>query len=176
MTQWDLSVLDWIQAHLRCQVFDAIVPKITFLGEAGWIWILLAVVLLARKKTRPLGLAVGVALLLDLLLCNCLIKPLVARPRPYTFRQIELLVREPRDYSFPSGHTAASFAAAGALLFSRCRNWWAAMLLAVLIALTRLYLYVHYPTDVLAGALLGLLCGFFGAVLEKKKDRTSKNS
>ena len=169
ITNIDLQILDWIQAHLRCGFLDHVVPWITLLGEAGWIWILLAVVLLARKKTRSLGLAVAISLLVDLVLCNLLLKPLVARPRPFTYRpDLNLLVAAPRDFSFPSGHTAASFAAAAALAFAHCRHWRPAMALALLIALSRLYLYVHYPTDVLCGALLGVLCGLIGAAWGKK--------
>lgn len=168
ITEMDLSILDWIQAHLRCGFLDHVVPAITMLGEAGWIWILLAVVLLARKKTRKLGVAVAISLVLDLILCNLLLKPIVARPRPFTFRpELQLLVKAPKDFSFPSGHTAASFAAASALLFSRAKGWVPAMVLAALIALSRLYLYVHYPTDVLCGVLVGILCGLFGAILAK---------
>ena len=104
-----------------------------------------------------------------LLLCNVLLKPLVARPRPYTHRpDIILLIKKLRDYSFPSGHAAASFAAASALAFSYCRHWRPAVVLAVLISLSRLYLYVHYPSDVLCGALLGILCGLIGAFWSKK--------
>ena len=169
ITTIDLSILDWIQNHLRCGLLDKIVPVITMLGEAGWIWILLALCLLIPRKTRKYGLAVSLALVLDLLLCNVLLKPLVARPRPYTHRpDIVLLVKKLRDYSFPSGHAAASFAAASALAFSRWRHWRPAMVLAVLISLSRLYLYVHYPSDVLCGALLGTLCGLIGAFWSKK--------
>ncbi len=169
ITKIDLSILDWIQAHLRCGILDHLVPAITMLGEAGWIWILLAVVLLARKKTRKLGTAVVISLALDLILCNLLLKPIVARSRPFTFRpELTLLVKAPRDFSFPSGHTAASFAAASALLFSESRGWIPAMVLAALIALSRLYLYVHYPTDVLAGVIVGIVCGFLGAILAQK--------
>lgn len=108
------------------------------------------------KKTRAWGIAVSAALLVDLLLCNVLLKPLVARPRPYTFRpELTLLVKAPRDFSFPSGHAAASFAAASALLYSKCRGWIPATALAAAIALSRLYLYVHYPSDVICGAVLG---------------------
>lgn len=177
ITELDLSILDWIQAHLRCGILDRVVPAITMLGEAGWIWILLAVVLLARKKTRKLGAAVAISLVLDLVLCNLLLKPLVARPRPFTFRsELTLLVKAPRDFSFPSGHTAASFAAAAALLFSKSRGWIPAMVLAAAIALSRLYLYVHYPTDVLAGGAVGIACGFFGAILAEKAMKFCKKT
>lgn len=163
MTQLDLMILDWIQAHLRCGFLDFLMPLVTMLGEVGIIWILLALVLLARKDTRPLGLAVAAALAVDVLLCNVIIKPLVARPRPFTLREVALLVPPPKDFSFPSGHTAASFAAVGALWREKSRLRVPALALAIAIALSRLYLYVHYPSDVFAGLLLGLACGFAGS-------------
>jgi undecaprenyl-diphosphatase len=98
------------------------------------------------------------ALALDVLLCNVMLKPLVGRMRPFTVNTgVELLINAPKDFSFPSGHTAASFAAAFALLFVKNKLWIPSMILASLIAFSRLYLYVHYPTDVLAGILLGLI-------------------
>ena len=99
------------------------------------------------------------ALIIDLLLCNVLLKNFVARTRPYDVNTgIQLLVAKLRDYSFPSGHTAASFASAAALYFAGEKKLWKpALVLACLIAVSRLYLYVHYPTDVLAGILLGLI-------------------
>ncbi len=176
MTQLDLSILDWIQAHLRCGVLDAGLPWITALGDYGAFWILLALVLLAVPRTRRLGVAMTAALVLDVVLCNGVLKPLVARPRPFTFRpELELLVAPPRDFSFPSGHTAASFAAAAALLGMRSRSWIPAMALALAIGLSRLYLYVHYPTDVFCGALLGFACGILGAIFAKKALAFCKN-
>lgn len=169
MTELDLSILDWIQAHWQCQFLDTVTPWITKLGDGGVVWILLALVLLAIPRTRHLGIAVTAALLVDLLLCNILIKPLVARTRPFVLRpEIQLLIAPPGDYSFPSGHTAASFAAAGALFFAKNRGWIPALILAIAIGFTRLYLYVHYPTDVLAGAVLGVFCGAMGAWIAKK--------
>ncbi len=176
MTELDLTILDWIQAHLRCGFLDVVAPAVTMLGELGAVWIVLALVLLARKKTRPQGAAVAAALVIDLVLCNFLLKPLVARPRPFTLREVQLLVDAPTDYSFPSGHTAASFAAVTALLCGKSRLWLPALVLAVVIALSRLYLYVHYPSDVLCGALLGALCGVVGAFLVRKgRDRLGRS-
>lgn len=168
MTELDFLILDWIQAHLRCGFLDTLMPLITALGEYGALWILLTALLLIRKDTRKTGVTLAVALALDVLLCNVILKPLVARPRPFALREVELLVRAPRDFSFPSGHAAASFAAAGALLFSKSRGRWAALLLAAAIALSRLYLYVHYPSDVVCGTVLGLLCGFLAAIFARK--------
>lgn len=169
ITNMDFAILDFIAEHFRCGVLDTLVPLVTHLGDGGWFWIALAVVLLIPKKTRKYGAAVALGLIFDLLFCNVTIKPLVQRVRPYDIRQgIELLITAPHDYSFPSGHTAASFAAAGALMFMKAKGRIPALILAVVIGLSRLYLYVHYPSDVVCGAILGLICGFFGAYFARK--------
>ena len=104
------------------------------------------------------------ALALDLVVCNLFLKPLIARPRPCDMNTaMDYLIARPHGWSFPSGHTAASFAAASALWFGGSRLWIPCGILAVLIALSRLYLYVHFPTDVLGGAAVGILCGALGA-------------
>lgn len=122
-------------------------------------------------KTRKVGILVSVALLLDVLTCNVILKPLIARTRPYDVNKaVELLIRAPRDYSFPSGHTAASFAAAAALWFADKKKLAIpALVLAVLIAFSRMYFYVHYPTDVLGGAILGMVCGWLSYKLLSQK-------
>ena len=146
----EIHILDMIQ-NLRTPIGDVVVPLITRLGDAGIIWIILTVLLLIIPKTRKTGVIMMAALLVDVLLCNVLIKNLVARTRPFDVNTaVQLLVAKPRDYSFPSGHTAASFASVTALY------------LAVLIALSRLYLYVHYPTDIIGGVVFGSLSGYLG--------------
>lgn len=158
----EFAILDALQ-KLHTPVLTTVMKVITSLGDAGLIWILLALVLLLVPKTRKTGVVVAIALILDLLLCNVLLKNLIARTRPYEIQtMVEILVRKPSDYSFPSGHTAASFAAASVLFFVKDREkrlWGPALVLAILIAFSRLYFYVHYPTDVLGGAAIGLLCG-----------------
>lgn len=171
MNEFELKILDWIQQHLRAGFLDPIIKCVTHLGDAGIFWIALAILLLIFKRTRPLGLAMGMALVLDLILCNGLLKPLVNRIRPYALKEladgasIYPLVKAPTDPSFPSGHTAASFASAFALLFKKHKAWIPAMVLAALIAFSRLYLYVHFPTDILGGIAVGLLVGCLGAKL-----------
>lgn len=170
--EWEFTILDMLQ-NIQNPVLTKIMAFITMLGEAGWFWIVLGIVLLCTKKYRKCGVAVLFALILDLILANIILKPLVARPRPCWIREeIELLVRVPKDYSFPSGHTMASFASVGALLFTEKKFGIGACVLAVLMGISRLYFYVHFPTDVLAGIVLGLLCGIAGVYLMKRMQDT----
>ena len=170
----DLPILDWIAEHLRCPFLDTIMPPITHLGDAGAVWILLALVLLCLPKYRKTGMKVALALALGLLVCNVTLKPLVARMRPFDYqllffgKEIQLLIPAPTDFSFPSGHTNASFAAATAVLLCHRKIGVPAMILAALIAFSRLYLYVHYPTDVLASMVLGAAVAFLSNDLINK--------
>ena len=154
---FEFQILDKLQT-IHTPLLDRFMVAITKLGDAGIVWIILTVILLLIPKTRKSGVYMAVALIADLIICNVILKPIVARIRPYSINQtVQLLVTPLKDYSFPSGHTAASFAAAFALLFVKNKLWIPSMILASLIAFSRLYLYVHYPTDVLAGILLGLI-------------------
>lgn len=169
MNLFEIGILDFIQEHLRTGFGDLFMSRITVLGDGGILWIALTLVLLLIPKTRRVGLCCAVSLLIDLALCNGLIKNLVARTRPYVVNpDVVLLIPKPGEYSFPSGHAAASFTAVGALYFNRSRLWIPACVLAVIIGYSRLYLYVHYPTDVLFGAAFGILFGFLGTLLVRK--------
>ena len=156
----ELNILDWFQT-LHTPILDKIMTSITKLGDAGIFWIILTLLFLIIPKMRKTGIIMAAALIMDLLICNVAVKNLVARTRPYDVNtSVQLLVAKLHDYSFPSGHTAASFASVTALyLAGEKKLWKPALVLACLIAVSRLYLYVHYPTDVLAGAVIGILCG-----------------
>ena len=172
--RFDLPILEWIAANLHCPFLDAVMPMITLLGDAGIFWIAIAVLCLFFPKYRKMGLSMGVSLLIGLLVCNVLLKPLVGRIRPYDYqlehfgKTIQLLVAAQHDFSFPSGHTIASFEAATAILLHNRKLGIVAMILAVLISFSRLYLYVHYPTDVLTSVVLGIAIAFLGTFLVKK--------
>lgn len=171
---FDLPILDWIAGNLWCPLLDKIMPVITALGNGGIFWIAFSVLLMGFRKHRRAGFSMGGALLMGLLLCNIILKPLVARIRPYDYqleyfdKVIPLLIEAPHDFSFPSGHTIASFEAATALLIHNRKLGIPAMLVAVLVAFSRLYLYVHYPTDVLASMVLGVGLAFLASFLVKK--------
>lgn len=166
MLDVEFSILDFIQNQFRTPFGDFVMPLISKLGNGGIIWLVLSGLLCVFPKYRKAGVTMLTALALDVLLCNVMLKPLVGRMRPFTVNTgMELLINAPKDFSFPSGHTAASFAAAFALLFVKNKLWIPSMILASLIAFSRLYLYVHYPTDVLAGILLGLIVGVAANVI-----------
>lgn len=159
----EICILDWIQS-IRTPVGDMVMPFITRIGNIGAVWILLAVVLLIIPKTRKSGAVLAAALCVDVVLCNGILKNLFGRIRPCDVNtSVQLLITRPDDFSFPSGHTAASFAAVTALMMAGEQKLWKpALALAVLIAFSRLYLYVHYPTDILGGMIVGGAAGVIG--------------
>ena len=164
LLKMDGEILLFIQDHIRQEWMDWFWKAVTHLGDGGVFWILLGIILLFSKKTRPAGVAALLALLVGALITNVCLKNFVARIRPYEVVEgLRLMIERQRDYSFPSGHTAASFASVTALYLAREKKMWkAALVLAVLIALSRLYLYVHYPTDIIGGVIFGSLSGYLG--------------
>lgn len=163
---WEFAFLNWIQDHLRCGVLDHLMPIITFLGNGGWFWIALTLLGFISNRTKKYAHVSAVALILCLICGNLILKPLIARVRPFDINTaVQLVLSAPTDFSFPSGHTQASFATAVSI-FLWNRKWGIpALVLAALIAFSRMYLYVHYPTDVLAGILFGVLFAFVGNIL-----------
>ena len=172
---WEGTALLWIQENLR-GVLDPLVCLYTKLGDHGLVWILLCALLLLFPKTRRAGLAGALGLVLSLLCTNMLLKPLVARTRPWLLLEgLTPLVVEKDPCSFPSGHSSAAFACAGALWRTLPKRWGRAVLAcAGLMALSRLYVGVHFPSDVFCGSLVGLLCGWAACkillYLEKRRE------
>lgn len=165
ITGADLAILDFIYDNLHCAFLDAVMPVITALGNGGILFNAIAVVMLFFKRTRKTGLMIGCALILGLLVCNLTLKPLVARERPFTHRAVELLVSRPKDFSFPSGHTIASFEFATVLFLRERKAGIIALVAAVLISFSRMYLYLHFPSDVFTSVVLGILFGILGVVI-----------
>lgn len=155
----DNSILFFIRNNMHDKILDRIMIISTYLGDNGLIWIIVACLLMISKRYRTLGLMVLGALLLGTILGEGMLKHIFHRIRPSAdIPPMQLLIRKPMTYSFPSGHTTSSFAAAG-VLSKYLRNYAVGIfILACLIAFSRIYLYVHYPTDVLAGIVLGLIC------------------
>ena len=171
---FDLPILDWIAANLWCPVLDAVMPVITVLGDAGIFWIAVAVLFIFIKKYRKIGIGMMIALMMGLVICNICLKPMIARIRPYDFKEeylgviVNLLIEKQHDFAFPSGHTIASFEAAVVILLGNKKLGIPAIILACLIAFSRLYLYVHYPTDVIVSIVLGSILALIGWYLAQK--------
>ncbi|MEG2596904.1 MAG: phosphatase PAP2 family protein [Oscillospiraceae bacterium] len=168
--QIDRSILDWIQENLRYDFLDEIFTFITKLGNAGMIWIAVGIFLCCFKKWRKGGMTMLIAVAMAFLVGEMTIKPLVGRVRPFVYNPtLPLLIEPPNGFSFPSGHAMSSFAAATALfLCGNRRKSWSWFLGAALIAFSRVYLYVHYPSDVLLGSIFGILSGMAAFYLVKK--------
>lgn len=171
--QWDSGILLWIQDSLRTGFLTPVMNVITHLGDKGILWILLTIALLIVRRTRKLGVLCAFSMLLGLCVTNLVIKNWVARVRPYeVVQRLECLVGIQDDFSFPSGHTTNSLACAWVLFRRAPRKWGVpALVLAILIALSRLYVGVHYPTDVLAGAVIGVCSAMLSLWLVPKLEK-----
>lgn len=156
----ELEVLNFIQDVLGCGFMDFAMTRITALGNAGLIWILAGVGLMCTKKYRRGGVFLLVGLLLGLIFGNVILKNLIARPRPCWLVDVPLLIPNPTDFSFPSGHTLSSFISVFVLFRLDRRLGVLALVLAIIMAFSRLYLYVHFPTDILGGLALAYLIYF----------------
>lgn len=157
---FDHSVLMFIHNNLLNPILDFIFPIITKLGSGGAIWIVFSIILIAIKKYRKYGVMILLSLVVYLIVGSSIIKPLVARPRPFMELDfINLIIKEPSGYSFPSGHSMIAFSAAVILLFMNKKIGIIGIIAASIIAFTRVYLFVHYPSDIIAGAILGVVAG-----------------
>ena len=158
--QFDSSILLWIQNNLRNDFLTPIMKVITHLGDKGLFWIVLTLILLCVRKTRRVGLFCAASMVFGLILTNLVIKNWVARVRPYEVIQgLECIVEKAHDFSFPSGHATNSLACAWVLFRMTEKKYGVpALILAILISLSRLYVGIHYPTDVLGGAAIGIGC------------------
>lgn len=170
---FEIEVIKSIHGSLQCGFMDGAMKFFSSINDAGLLWIVTAIVLICTKKYRRNGVFLGVGLLLGLILGNGVIKNLVARPRPcWLDSSIALLIENPTDFSFPSGHTLSSFIAAFVLLDTDRRMGIPAVCAATVIGFSRMYLMVHYPTDILGAVILAALI-FFGMKFVLGKMRRS---
>lgn len=182
ITQFDVNILNWIQQNLVCPFLDAAMPCFSFMLEAGWFFILIAVIMLIFPKSRRTGATLGLALLIGVITCSVFLKPMVFRPRP-CWEEIaikygalkwgvpgtdgSLLITVPKDGSWPSGHTAAAFEGAIVLMTYKKRYGIPALVFAVIVAFSRMYEYVHYPTDIIGGLLVAAVSSTISYFLVK---------
>lgn len=162
----DFTILDWIQKNFRCGFFDFLMPKISLIGEHGICFIVIGLLLVGIKSYRRAGITILSSMLVGMLIGNVFLKKVVARSRPcWIDTSVGLIVAIPSDTSFPSGHVLQACIVATILLHFDRRLGIAASVLAVLMAFSRLYLYVHFPSDVLAGAAIGIVIGVAGCIV-----------
>lgn len=164
----DASLLLYLQENIRNPILTKVLVFITTLGNGGFIFILLGALLLVFKKTRKHGILYSLALIFNLLLTNLVLKNLFMRPRPYAVIDgLTILINPPHGYSFPSGHTSAAFCLAMILFFINKRASVVAFVFAVLMGFSRMYTGVHYPSDVLGGALVGVVAALIVGLVNK---------
>lgn len=167
----EIEWLLFIQEHIRQEYLTVIMKAITFLGDGGWFWIFLGIALMITKKYRKSGMTILIALAIGALITNLALKNIVARMRPYDFETMLIpMIQKPKDYSFPSGHTCASFAAAfTSMKVLPNKASIPIMILACLIACSRMYLGVHYPTDILGGILVAFIASYLAVKIQKRR-------
>lgn len=153
----DFMVLDYIREHLRNGFLDNIMPIVTSFGNMGMIWVVVALIISAKAKYRKCSITMMLGMIAGVILGNFVVKNIVRRERPCWINEIgDMLIANPQDFSFPSGHTMSSFIAATILCYYDKRLGIPSFSVAILIAFSRMYLYVHFPTDIIGGALLGV--------------------
>ncbi len=177
MTNIDFKILDAIQT-ITNPVLDAFFVFFTHLGDEGILWITIAVLCLCFKKTRKCGIMLGIVLILGTLIGNMALKNIIARPRPFVQNPemlTSLIISAPHGYSCPSGHTLSSIECA-VVIFLNNKKWGIpALIVAVLIAFSRMYLYVHFFTDILLGTLIGIALGYLVYFTVNKVEERIKN-
>lgn len=166
----DNNILQFIQINMRSSIMDKIMSLITGLGNGLTIWMLIGVILVISKKYRRYGIMVIISLVLCFIVGNLSLKPLVARVRPFDVKPLldGLLIIPPSDFSFPSGHTMCSFAPSIVIFYMNKKIGFFALILSSLIGFSRLYLYVHYPSDVLCGMIIGIFIGNISIIIFNK--------
>lgn len=161
MTAIDFQILHSIQSLFGSDFLNIVMPVLTRIGDGGFVWIMIALGLMLHKDSRHIGYLMIIALIVGAVFGNLILKYLIARPRPCVQEpQFAVLAKCVSGYSFPSGHSLSSFAAASVLYFTRTKFSWAALIVAVLIAFSRTYLYFHFMSDVVAGAVIGCFVGW----------------
>ena len=174
----DGDILLWIQDNLRAGWLDPIMKFITYLANGGALWIGICVLLLILKKTRTTGIVCSCSLAVTFLINNIILKNIIARTRPYEVVEgLNRIIGAQSDYSFPSGHSGASFAVAVVMFIEMPKKYGVpALIVATLVALSGLYVGVHYPLDVIAGVLAGTVYAVITVAIYRKFFNDKKHS
>lgn len=173
---WEESIILWFNS-IGSDILDRVMLSVTHMATAGIIWICLAIILFCvSKQYRKVALFMVVSLILAYFITDLIIKPMVCRIRPFEELGLEILVQKPTTSSFPSGHTASSFAAAAYIYFINRRYGTILLTFATIVGISRIYLLVHWPTDVIAGAIVGVVCAYAVYRMSVYLERAEKNS
>lgn len=175
----DKTIIELIHKYIQNPLLDKIIPFITSLGNMGLIWIFICIAFLLSKNYKKAGILAIYSLIITTVLGELFLKNLIARPRPFMeISNIDLLIDKPASYSFPSGHTGSSFAAAFTFIkmIDNRKIVIALAFLACIIAFSRLYLMVHYPTDIIAGIILGLISATLASKYFNFKEKNKSTS
>ncbi len=173
----DFAILDFIQNTMKCVFLDYVMAFFSYIGNAGGIWIITALIMMCYRKTRATGVMLLCALLVGVLIGEVGLKHLIERERPFVLNpDIIPNIKPPSGYSFPSGHSCSSFAAATVLFMHNKKIGIPAYAVAFLIAFSRLYNYVHFPSDVLGGIILGITIGIITVIVFRKTGLDTKLS
>ncbi len=171
VSEKDKKVIEFLQDNFQSDFLDRIMPRISSMANIGIIWILIACIMLISNKYKETGKILIKALLVSTFVCNLILKPFIGRDRPFEANDdVEARIKEPTDSSFPSGHTMASFVAAMVIFCASPVLGIMAFILAFMIGLSRLYLLVHYPSDVFLGSVFGAVIGAFSVFKFGSKD------
>ncbi len=168
----EIAILNFIRENIANPVLDGVMRFISASGEFGIIWIALLLTLMVFPKTRKAGLCGAIAIIIAVTISSVIVKPIVARPRPFTLSGAELIVDPPTDFSFPSGHTLSSVAVAVSVFVFNRPIGIPALIYALLMGFSRLYLYVHFPTDVLCGLVIGIITAIVSALVISRLVKT----
>ncbi len=174
----DIQWFYFVNQSLHNALFNVVMPFISNVGDNGLLWLLFALLLyLFGPKTRRTSFLMLVALFISFVIGEEILKHIFQRPRPFLgLEGVNLLVASPGSFSFPSGHAANAFASSLVVARKIPRLAWPALLMAVVMAFSRVYVGVHYPLDILGGALLGVLCARFVLGLEASVYRPSRRT
>lgn len=165
--KYDLKAAKYINSHFQSKTMDNIMKFFTYLGNLGLIWVGISIIFILRTESRQIGITIIAALIITSILGEGIIKHIIKRKRPFIKMNLcdQLIIGTPSSYSFPSGHTASSFAVSAVFVAIDSNISIIIIAISTIIALSRIYLKVHYVSDVIGGAILGLLCGTFTAYL-----------
>lgn len=164
----DKAILSFLSVNLKNPFFDLLMPFVSLINNHGEVWIAISIILMINKNTavRRLGITMLIGVAMGALVGEAGLKNLIGRERPIGDEfNFNFIIPKPTSYSFPSGHTTSSFAAFGVCLFKKAKYRWWVLGLSSLIAFSRLYLHVHYPSDILGGIALGFVCAWVAVIL-----------